>query len=315
MNTFHSSNIIKSLLPYISKSNSIYIPLQLKGKVMKYINKKRVLTFDLPYIQQDDKSKSNQSKQQDTLLNYHLLHDESLVLIGTDSKRIVFYNQDSSIKNTYTHTKKITGTVLFYEDSLPYMLFSDKFGEVFLLKFPSDTDNEKVFKSYMIYGHAEITSFLLKSYNTVVSSDALGKIKICEYPNMFEIRSVILYHSYRFIQYLDDGKFLLVIDYDYKADIWELEKVVKVCEVKLEEDVRKVIVIGNEVFVVETKGKIRKFKFDPQVKQVFSVGTVDFDFNEKSFFFKNGNGIEDENLERYYLSQDEEELNIDKLNI
>ena len=70
----------------------------------------------------------------------------------------------------------------------------------------------------MLFGHSESISFLMlnSERNTIVSSDSLGKIKICNFPNIFDLRTVLMYDNYRYLSFFGKN-FLLVVNYDDKV--------------------------------------------------------------------------------------------------
>jgi hypothetical protein len=52
-------------------------------------------------------------------------------------------------------------------------------------------------KPVILYGHSDPIHFMrMSSFNNIiVSCDTFGKIKICEFPNIFNVLSVLFYEN------------------------------------------------------------------------------------------------------------------------
>lgn len=192
----------------------------------------------------------------DEILETIVLENKNLIILtGKNSKKIIFYEvnfkslvssnikQESKILHTFQHIKKITN-VQYYQndDHKDYLIYSDKFGEIFVLDIDqhlslasngvkediiektNEEENEQksVFPVYMLYGHSDSISFLLLNKENIISSDCLGKIKICEFPNIYEIRTVLLYENFFYINTFMQN-YLLVINNNSNINLWNLK--------------------------------------------------------------------------------------------
>lgn len=272
MNSLQSSIVINNLSPKLI-NDYLYIPA---GKSLIKLKDNKVVTiYELPKI--DNVTNVNQPTE-DILLNYHIF-DECIILIGANSKRIAVFNLKGEKLKDYLHTKKITNSVVHMENENIFILFSDKFGEVYLLNI------QTMDKASMLYGHAEVISFLLKTKkdDVLISSDGLGKIKICEFPNIFEIRSVIMYDSYRYLGLIQD-KYLFVLDFHNNGHIWKLSSIEKIKEFKVKEDSKRIEIVDNKIIIQNKSDLLEIFTFieNEEVKQ------QEFkDFSNINFYYDN----------------------------
>ena len=195
------------------------------------------------------------NSESDSILNFHITN-KHLIIITKELKNMMVYNRsaennttnttnstnNNSIIKFYSHAKKFSNSLL-YMHTTPYIIFSDKFGEIYLKDIlahettnPSDstnvnttpnttptntTTNEESTKG-MLYGHSDIISYLRFNCNNtkILSSDTLGKIKIADFPNVFNIQSVILYENYLYVNFLSE-KFIFVLDTNLQGHVWE----------------------------------------------------------------------------------------------
>ena len=276
MNSLQSSIVINNLSPKLIK-DYLYIPTV--KSLIKLKDNKVVTIYDLPKI--DNVTNVNQPTE-DLLLNYHIF-DECIILIGANSKRIAVYNLNGEKLKDYIHTKKITNSVIHIDNEIIFILFSDKFGEVYLL------NTQTMDKATLLYGHAEIISFLLKTKkdDVLISSDGLGKIKICEFPNIFEIRSVIMYDSYRFVGLIED-KYLFVLDFHNNGHIWKLSSIEKIKEFKVKEEAKRIEIVANKIIIQNKSDHLEIFTYveNEEIKQEeikdFSNNNFYYDYNNSS---------------------------------
>jgi WD40 repeat protein len=120
------------------------------------------------------------------------------------------------------HFKKVTNSITIKEDDIDYLLVSDKFGEVYIKNLTSSWTEPPV----ILYGHSDPVHMLRISpfSNLIVSADTFGKIKVSEFPNIFNFLNVILYKNDE-IRYLDfiSNKELLVLTTEGMAHVWSME--------------------------------------------------------------------------------------------
>lgn len=101
-------------------------------------------------------------------------------------------------------------------------MISDKFGEIYI----KNMNNDILELPTILYGHSDpIHQMRISPFNnTIISADTFGKIKICEFPNIFNFLSVILYKN-EDIKYLDflSNKEIVVLNSENTLHFWSLE--------------------------------------------------------------------------------------------
>ena len=149
------------------------------------------------------------------------------ILACKNNKNIYIISEiNYEIKFTFTHSKKLTSIFIFNEEENDFIFFSDKCGEIWIKKFNKNTNEEQFLKeSKLICGHCDPIIYMQISNNNklMLSSDTFGKIKIYEFPNLFNILSVCIYleDDIKYINFfgeLDSGFF--VLNKNNNIDIW-----------------------------------------------------------------------------------------------
>jgi hypothetical protein len=96
----------------------------------------------------------------------------------------------------------------------------------------------------------------------IVSADTFGKIKICEFPNIFNFLSVILYKNedIKFLDFLSNRE-LLVLNSEGEIHVWSLEDF----QLKFKFSLKEILEKENEVISIipfgDSKLYIESFKF------------------------------------------------------
>ena len=306
MNIFHSNNLFKSISAKSRKTNEtesfVYFPIKKGVKKCKFNIKSQeceyIKDFLLPELEKT-KTVNENTPTEEFLLDFHLIpNSNNIVIAGANSKKVIVYDEIESTKLfEYTHSKKFSNCIIFTENGENYAIFSDKFGEIFLLHLNinnnnnsnlsnnNSKDNNSSDKAYLLYGHAEVVSFLIKNDKYIISSDALSKIKICHFPNVFEINSAILYDNYRFISIIADN-YLLVVNNSFNIHIWDLESVKQLdkFDFKLDSSLKQLIVL-NEYIIYSNTNKFGVLKLDTkkqEIKEVFSYNILENNDNSNS---------------------------------
>lgn len=299
MNNFHQSNLIKNCNSKVVKIDDdkeiIYIP---KGnKLLKYSYSKLshksevLLEISLPSIVSTQGKKNTESD--DSLLEFHLLKDkQQIVLCGASSKRILLFDEnEGKFVSEYTHSKKVTGTALYSHNADTYVIFSDKFGEVFLINLSSSDPKSTL---GMLYGHAEAVSFLFKTDKYLISSDALAKIKVVNFPNIFEVKTVIMYDNYRFISTFAEDKYLAIVNFNFVLHLWDLESLEKVYEVQLNCSAKRLFANQNRLLV----------ECDGSYAEVIELSIENTVISHKKYEFKFSEHITDTDLKYWDFLSD-----------
>lgn len=97
----------------------------------------------------------------------------------------------------------MTNSILYQdEDKTYYVVYSDKFGEIYLkgkqIHIYIIIDVKELQETpKLLYGHSDPISFMKMSSDgkTLISADTYGKIKVCEFPNVFNFQSVLFYND------------------------------------------------------------------------------------------------------------------------
>lgn len=156
------------------------------------------------------------------------------------------------------HYKKISSSTL-YENSKSYLIYSDKFGEIYIKDvsdFSIDSNSSKI-----MYGHSDPIHFLSISPNNrcLVSCDTWGKIKVLDFPNVFNLQSVIMYknNDIKFCDFLND-KQLLVLNSNNTIHIWSLDNFVQIAQLENQLndiEINSIIPFNEKFIYIETKSK------------------------------------------------------------
>ena len=143
-----------------------------------------------------------------------------------DNEKITGFNIEKDAL-VFLGNKKITSIIDTEESKEKYfLLISDKFGEISIKPITNKETKESFAKEIKIVsGHCDTIIYFKQSFDKklVLSSDNFGKIKIYNFPNIFNVLSVILYHEDE-IKYVNFGgeldKCILVLNKANFIDIW-----------------------------------------------------------------------------------------------
>lgn len=325
MNNLHFQNIIKNKyhinLSINDPNNTVeFIPSE--NKISAYLKPKSSDSKEITLIQE-----FMISEIKDNVLEYHLLIKHKLLIVISSLKTIYFFNVDFIINNnnktevvkdikdiskeakllfTYQHSKKLTGSYVYTDNNnKDFLIFSDKFGEIYLLdveehinnnnyynenKEKNYNDKDKLEKApkapiYMLYGHADSISYIYQKNNTMISGDCFGKIKICEFPNVYEIKTVLIYENYFYVNYFSD-KYILVLNNNWNINLWNLETL------KLEVNESLISKTGVNVTAKEKTNPFKSFSINKD-----SIAFVLKDKEESTFYFKYNNNSSNDKFE------------------
>ena len=202
---------------------------------------------------------------------------EEKIIFG-DKKSISEFNieKDSLI---FQNNKKMTSIISYQENKDKYFLIiSDKFGEISMKPINKNETKESFAKEIKIVtGHCDTINYLKLSFNKkiLLSSDNFGKIKIYNFPNIFNVLSVILYHEDEVLYTNfggDSDKCLFVINKAGNIDIWSIYDFINKNQINMDflknEKIIEVKTLNkNEYVIIKTDKKIYVVKiFDDEYK-------------------------------------------------
>ena len=168
--------------------------------------------------------------------NLYLI-DENIIY---DNKKISEFNIEKE-SLIFQGNKKITSIIDVEESAQKYfLLISDKFGEISIKPITDKETQESFSKEIKIVsGHCDTIIYFKQSKDKklLLSSDNFGKIKIYNFPNIFNVISVILYHEDQ-IKYVNFGgeldKCILVLNKANSIDIWSTYDFVNQNQIKMD---------------------------------------------------------------------------------
>ena len=230
----------------------------------------------------------------DDILSIHHLSSINKILISCISNKTLYlieekiiFGDEKSISEfniekdalIFQNNKKMTSIISYQENKDKYFLIiSDKFGEISMKPINKNETKESFAKEIKIVtGHCDTINYLKLSFNKkiLLSSDNFGKIKIYNFPNIFNVLSVILYHEDE-VHYTnfggDSDKCLFVINKAGNIDIWSIYDFINKNQINMDflknEKIIEVKTLNkNEYVIIKTEKKIFVIKiFDDEYK-------------------------------------------------
>ena len=257
----------------------------------------------------------------DDILSIHYLSSLNKILISCISNKTLYLIEEKIITGDektlkefniekdaliFQSNKKMTSIISYQENNDKYfLLISDKFGEISMKPITKEETKESFSKEIKILtGHCDTINYLKLSLDNklLLSSDNFGKIKIYNFPNIFNVLSVILYHEdeivyTNFVGENDKGFF--VINKAGNIDFWSIYDFVKKKEINLsfldKEKIMEVKTLNkNECVIIKTEKKFFVVKIDgdkyeiEKVKEIDNNGISNGEKIENKFFDYNG---------------------------
>ena len=272
-----------------------------------------------------NKEKNSNSLQfPDDILSIHYLSSLNKILISCISNKTLYLipekiiaGDEKSLKEfnlekdalIFQSNKKMTSIISYQENSDKYfLLISDKFGEISMKPITKEETRESFSKEIKILtGHCDTINYLKLSLDNklLLSSDNFGKIKIYNFPNIFNVLSVILYHEDEIVytNFLgENDKGFFVINKAGNIDFWSIYDFVKEKEINLSFlDKEKIIEVKtlnkNENVIIKTEKKYFVVKIGGDKYDIEKVKEIDnnvisseekienkfFEYNEKIY--------------------------------
>ena len=150
----------------------------------------------------------------DDILSIHHLISLNKIIVSCISNKTLYLiseeiiNKDEKALNEFNiekdalifqSNKKMTSIISYQETPDKYfLLISDKFGEISIKPVTKFETRESFAKEIKIVtGHCDTINYIKLSLDkkVLLSADNFGKIKIYNFPNIFNVLSVILYHE------------------------------------------------------------------------------------------------------------------------
>ena len=225
-------------------------------------------------------------------------------IINKDEKALNEFNLEKDAL-IFQSNKKMTSIISYQETPDKYfLLISDKFGEISIkpvTKFETRESFAKEIK--IITGHCDTINYIKLSLDkkVLLSADNFGKIKIYNFPNIFNVLSVILYHEDEIVytNFLgENDKGFFVINKSGFIDFWSLYDFINKNKMNMdflnEEKILEVKMLNkNEYIMIKTSKKFFVVKINEDKYEIEKIKEIEnnkenienkfFDFNDKIF--------------------------------
>ena len=292
--------------------------------------KNKLIISDIEFDKDLKKSPINKNNNISTLqfpddiLSIHHLSSLNKILVSCISNKTLYlldekiiYNDQKTLSEfnlekdalIFKSNKKMTSIISYQETKEKYfLLISDKFGEISMKPIIKEENEESFSKEIKILtGHCDTINFLKLSLDNklLLSSDNFGKIKIYNFPNIFNVLSVILYHEDEIIYTNFAGekdKCFFVINKSGNIDLWSIYDFIKKKEINLtflngDKIIEVKTLNKNEYILLKTNKKYFLIKIDDTKFNIEKIKEIDIisENNNKekleSKFFENNSKI------------------------
>lgn len=225
-------------------------------------------------------------------------------IINKDEKALKEFNLEKDAL-IFQSNKKMTSIISYQETPDKYfLLISDKFGEISIKPVTKFETRESFAKEIKIVtGHCDTINYIKLSLDkkVLLSADNFGKIKIYNFPNIFNVLSVILYHEDEIVytNFLgENDKGFFVINKSGFIDFWSLYDFINKNKINMdflnEEKILEVKMLKkNEYIMIKTSKKIFVVKINEDKYEIEKIKEIEnnkenienkfFDFNDKIF--------------------------------
>ena len=225
-------------------------------------------------------------------------------IINKDEKALNEFNLEKDAL-IFQSNKKMTSIISYQETPDKYfLLISDKFGEISIKPVTKFETRESFAKEIKIVtGHCDTINYIKLSLDkkVLLSADNFGKIKIYNFPNIFNVLSVILYHEDEIVytNFLgENDKGFFVINKSGFIDFWSLYDFINKNKINMdflnEEKILEVKMLKkNEYIMIKTSKKFFVVKINEDKYEIEKIKEIEnnkenienkfFDFNDKIF--------------------------------
>ena len=256
----------------------------------------------------------------DDILSIHHLISLNKIIVSCISNKTLYLiseeiiNKDEKALNEFNiekdalifqSNKKMTSIISYQETPDKYfLLISDKFGEISIKPVTKFETRESFAKEIKIVtGHCDTINYIKLSLDkkVLLSADNFGKIKIYNFPNIFNVLSVILYHEDEIVytNFLgENDKGFFVINKSGFIDFWSLYDFINKNKINMdflnEEKILEVKMLNkNEYIMIKTSKKFFAVKIDEDKYEIEKIKEIEnnkenienkfLDFNDKIF--------------------------------
>ena len=256
----------------------------------------------------------------DDILSIHHLISLNKIIVSCISNKTLYLiseeiiNRDEKALNEFNiekdalifqSNKKMTSIISYQETPDKYfLLISDKFGEISIKPVTKFETRESFAKEIKIVtGHCDTINYIKLSLDkkVLLSADNFGKIKIYNFPNIFNVLSVILYHEDEIVytNFLgENDKGFFVINKSGFIDFWSLYDFINKNKINMdflnEEKILEVKMLNkNEYIMIKTSKKFFVVKINEDKYEIEKIKEIEnnkenienkfFDFNDKIF--------------------------------
>ena len=256
----------------------------------------------------------------DDILSIHHLISLNKIIVSCISNKTLYLiseeiiNKDEKALNEFNiekdalifqSNKKMTSIISYQETPDKYfLLISDKFGEISIKPVTKFETRESFAKEIKIVtGHCDTINYIKLSLDkkVLLSADNFGKIKIYNFPNIFNVLSVILYHEDEIVytNFLgENDKGFFVINKSGFIDFWSLYDFINKNKINMdflnEEKILEVKMLNkNEYIMIKTSKKFFVVKINEDKYEIEKIKEIEnnkenienkfFDFNDKIF--------------------------------
>ena len=224
-----------------------------------------------------------------------------IIVVGKTNKTIYYISfKDNKIKFSSICNKNLISLIILNENNINYLLYADKVGEISIKKI-LENETEESFKKMgkIVCGHSDSITHLNISNDKklLLSCDTFGKLKIYQFPNLFNVLSVIIYHDndVKFVNFGGESdKSLIIFTKNSDVDIWSLYDFQLQKKEKIEDNVIYCNTFNkNNILLLQCENHILLYSIDNIHFCLSDKKEIKYDFNKDNnyIFFDYNNKI------------------------
>ena len=224
-----------------------------------------------------------------------------IIVVGKTNKTIYYISsKDNQIKFSSICNKNLISLITLNENNINYLLYADKVGEISIKKITENETEESFNKmGKIICGHSDSITHLNISNDKklLLSCDTFGKLKIYQFPNLFNVLSIIIYHDndVKFVNFSGEiDKSLIVFTKNSDVDIWSLYDFQLQKKEKIEDNIIYCNTFNkNNILLLQSENHILIYSIDNIHFCLSDKKELKYDFNKDNnyIFFNYNNKI------------------------
>ena len=224
-----------------------------------------------------------------------------IIVVGKTNKTIYYISsKDNQIKFSSICNKNLISLITLNENNINYLLYADKVGEISIKKITENETEESFNKmGKIICGHSDSITHLNISNDKklLLSCDTFGKLKIYQFPNLFNVLSVIIYHDndVKFVNFGGESdKSLIIFTKNSDVDIWSLYDFQLQKKEKIEDNIIYCNTFNkNNILLLQSENHILIYSIDNIHFCLSDKKELKYDFNKDNnyIFFNYNNKI------------------------